>query len=189
MHEIARETIELAAAGDIAAFEEIYKVFSSTVYSVALGVTRDSRDAEEAAQDVFIKVFKGLKRFNFNSSLGTWIYRITINTAINIYRSGRRHKILGMMDYDKIKDSVPDPRDVSKERIERNHAAETLDSIMRKLSPEHRLCITLREIEDLNYKEMADILRVPLNTVRSRLKRARATMAAFAQKEGINHGL
>lgn len=189
MREIAREAVELAAAGDIAAFEEIYKIFSSTVYSVALGVTHDSRDAEEAVQDVFIKVFKGLKRFNFSSSLGTWIYRITINTAINIYRSGRKRKILGMTDYDGIKDSVPDPRDAFKEGIERNHTAETLGRIMKKLSPEHRLCVTLREIEDLSYKEMADILRVPLNTVRSRLKRARAAMAALAQKEGLNHGL
>ena len=189
MREVAKETIELAAGGDMSAFEEIYKAFSSTVYTVALGVTRDSRDAEEATQDVFIKVFRGLKRFKFGSSFGTWIYRITMNTAINIYRSQSRRRAFGMADYDEIKDSIPDPRDMSKEEIEKRHAAESLDRILRNMSPEHRLCITLREIEGLDYKEMADILRIPLNTVRSRLKRARAAMAECAQKEGLNHGL
>ena len=189
MREIAKETIELAAGGNISAFEEIYKAFSSTVYTVALGVTRDGRDAEEATQDVFIKVFRGLKRFKFGSSFGTWIYRITMNTAINIYRSGVRRRAFGMVDYDEVKDSIPDSRNASKEEIERSHAAESVDRILKNMSPKHRLCITLREIEGLDYKEMAQVLGVPLNTVRSRLKRARAAMAASAQKEGLNHGL
>jgi len=196
MREISREIIELAAGGDVSAFEEIYKAFSSTVYTVALGVTRESRDAEEAAQDVFVKVYKGLKRFDFRSSLGTWIYRITVNTAINIYRSGRRHRIFGSADYDRIKESIPDERDISGQEIEKSHAAESVDRMLRNMSPEHRLCIILREIEGLDYKEMAEILRIPLNTVRSRLKRARAALAACAQtsahrqtEEGLDNGL
>ena len=189
MREIAKETIELAADGDISAFEEIYKAFSSTVYTVALGVTRDTRDAEETTQDVFVKIFKGLKRFNFKSSLGTWIYRITKNAAINMYRSRVRHRAFGAVNYDEIKDSIPDLRETLKEETEKHHAAVSIDNIFRNMSPEHRLCITLREIEGLNYKEMADILRIPLNTVRSRLKRARAAMAACAQKEGLTHEL
>jgi len=189
MREIDKKTIELAAGGDIGAFEEIYKAFSSTVYTVALGVTRDRRDAEEATQDVFVKVFLGLKRFKFGSSLGTWIYRITTNTAINIYRSGRRHRAFGTADYDEIKDNIPDRRDIFKEDIEKSHARRSIDRILSKLSPEHRLCIVLREIEELDYKEMAQILGIPLNTVRSRLKRARAAMAVCVQKEGLDHGL
>ena len=190
MREIAREVIELAAGGDMAAFEEIYKAFSSTVYTVALGVTRNSRDAEEATQDVFIKVFKGLKKFNFGSSFGTWIYRITINTAINVYRSqGSWRRTFGSTDYDEVKESVPDERNAPEKEIEKRHAAETIDRILRKMSPEHRLCVTLREIEGLDYKEMAQVLRIPLNTVRSRLKRARTAMAVCARREGLSHGL
>jgi len=189
MREIDRETIDLAAGGNISAFEEIYKAFSSTVYTVALGVTRDSRDAEEVTQDVFIKVFRGLKRFNFGSSLGTWIYRITMNTSINSYRSGAKRRAYGVVNYDEIKDSIPDARNASKEEIERSHAADSVDRILKDLSPEYRACVVLREIEGLDYKEMAEVLRIPLNTVRSRLKRARAAMAACGQKEGLNHGL
>ena len=182
MREVARETIELAAAGDMSAFEEIYKAFSSTVYTVALGITRNSRDAEEVTQDVFVKVFRGLKRFNFGSSLGTWVYRITTNTAINAYRSGQRRRIFGTADYEELKDSIPDTRDTPKEEAEKRHAAESVDRMLKDLSPEHRSCLVLREIEGLDYKEIAQILRIPLNTVRSRLKRARAAMAACAQK-------
>ncbi|MCX5680500.1 MAG: sigma-70 family RNA polymerase sigma factor [Candidatus Omnitrophica bacterium] len=189
MREIAKEIIELAAGGDISAFEEIYKAFSSTVYTVALGVTRDSRDAEEVTQDVFLKAFRGLKRFKFGSSLGTWIYRITVNTAINVYRSGARRRAFGMVDYDEIKDSVPDLRNTSKEEIEKRHAAESVDRILKDLSFEHRSCIVLREIEGLDYKEMAQVLGIPINTVRSRLKRARAAMVTCAKREGLNHGL
>ena len=189
MREIAKETIEMAAGGDISAFEEIYKAFSSTVYTVALGVTRDTQDAEEVTQDVFVKVFKGLKRFKFGSSLGTWIYRITKNTAINSYRSGRRRRTCGMVDYDEVKDSIPDSRDALKEKIEKSHAAESIDRILKDLSPEHRLCLVLREIEGLDYKEMAQVLMVPLNTIRSRLRRARAAMAECIRMEGSDHGL
>lgn len=189
MREVAKEIIELAAGGDISAFEEIYKTFSSTVYTVALGVTRDSRDAEEVTQDVFVKVFRGLNRFKFGSSLGTWIYRITTNTAINMYRSGKRRRAFGMVDYDEIKDTIPDSRDISKEEIEKSHAVESIDRILKNLNPEHRSCVILREIEGLDYKGIAQVLRIPLNTVRSRLKRARATMAAYAEKEGLDHGL
>ena len=87
-----------------------------------------------------------------------------------------------MVDYDEIKDTIPDAHDAAKEKIEKSHAKESVDRILSKMSPEHRLCIVLREIEGLDYKEMAQILRVPLNTVRSRLKRARAAMAACAQR-------
>lgn len=166
----------------MSAFEEIYRAFSSAVYTVALGVTRDSRDAEEATQDVFIKVYKALKGFNFDSSFGTWIYRIAVNAAINMRRSDRRHRAFGMVDYEEIKDSVADPRDAFRKAAEKSHAAEVLGRIMKKMTPQHRLCITLREIEGLDYKEMADILRIPLNTVRSRLMRARAAMAELVQK-------
>lgn len=185
MREIAREVIEMAAGGDMAAFEEIYKTFSSTVYTIALGVTHDRQDAEEAVQDVFVKVFKALKSFRFGSSFGTWIYRITMNTAINIRRSQARRRTSATVDYDEIKESIPDPRNAHEDRIEKSYAFENVDKILKNLSPEHRSCVVLREIEGLDYKEIADILKIPLNTVRSRLKRARESMVTYCREEGL----
>lgn len=185
MREIPKETIELAVNGDMGAFEEIYRAFSATVYTVALGITRDYRDAEEVAQDVFLKVHRNLKSFRFGSSLGTWIYRITVNTAINAYRRAARRKEAGGVDYDSAGGTAAYTGGSSGNDMDRRQAAETVGRILDKLSPEHRSCIILREIEDLDYKDMANALGIPIGTVRSRLKRAREAMASIAAKEGL----
>lgn len=188
MREIAKEIIEAAAGGDMAAFEEIYKTFSSIVYTVAMNITAQAQDAEEATQEVFIKVFRGLKYFKFNSSFGTWVYRITINTAINIYRSRARHGA-ETVNYDDGKVSMPAEPDQSKAARDRNHAAWLVSKILKNISPDHRSCIVLREIEGLDYNEISAVLKVPLNTVRSRLNRAREAMIAYIRKEGISYEL
>ncbi len=186
MRNISRETIEKAAAGDMDAFEEIYKTFSSTVFTIALNVTRDRLDAEEAAQDVFVKIFRKLRDFKFESSFGTWIYRITINTAINKYHARSRNK-QNTQDF-KSSGEVAGP-DAAKDKYDKEDAGSKVAGLLRSLSPEHRSCIVLRELEGLDYKEMAEVLRVPLNTVRSRLKRARQALIGHYRKEGVRYGL
>ena len=188
MREIAREIIESAANGDMNAFEEIYKTFSSTVYTVAMGITGHAQDAEEAAQEVFIKVFRGLKYFKFNSSFGTWLYRITMNTAINIYRS-RVRRGGETVNYDEAKVCSSAAPDLSKEARDRDHAVRLVSVLLKNISPNHRSCIVLREIEGLDYKEISAVLKIPLNTVRSRIKRGREAMIAYSRKEGISYEL
>ena len=188
MQEIAKEVIEAAAGGDMAAFEEIYKTFSSMVYTVAMNITRHTQDAEEATQEVFIKVFRALKYFKFNSSFGTWLYRITMNTAINIYRN-RARRMVETINYDETGVSVPIAPDTSKASRDRSHAAWLVDKLLDNITPDQRSCIVLREIEGLDYKEISAVLNIPLNTVRSRLKRAREAMIAYSRKEKISYEL
>ena len=188
MREIAKSTIEMAACGDMTAFEEIYKQFSSTVYTIALGITRNRQDAEEAAQDVFVKVFRGLNNFRFGSSFNTWLYRITVNTAINLYRKRARHGA-GSLQYDEGKDTRTVMPGIQRQETERQDVKARVAALLDNISPEHRSCIVLREIEGLNYKEMAGALSIPLNTVRSRLKRAREALIAYCRKEGICYEL
>ena len=187
MREIAENIIETAALGDMAAFEEVYKAYSSTVYTIALGITKNRQDAEEVAQDVFVKIFRNLKNFKFDSSFGTWVYRIAINAAINMYNN-RARRAAGTIKIDDISD-IPDSTPVAK--IEwadsRKDAQEKLARILKSLNVEHRSVIILREIEGLDYKDMADVLGIPLNTVRSRLKRAREALIAVSKKEGIHY--
>jgi RNA polymerase sigma-70 factor (ECF subfamily) len=189
MREISKELILLAANGDMGAFEEIYRAFSSTVYTVALGVTRDRSDAEEVTQDVFMKAYRNLKSFRFGSSLGTWIYRITVNAAINVYRRSARRKEFDVVDGDMAPYANMDIKAQAVDGIGKNEAAEIVGKILDKLSPEHRSCIVLREIEGLDYKDMANALGIPLNTVRSRLKRAREAMASIAGKGVPGYGV
>ena len=188
MRDIEKNTIKMAARGDMTAFEEIYKQCSSAVYTIALGITRNYRDAEETTQDVFVKVFRGLKSFRFGSSFGTWLYRIAVNTAINVYRK-RIRQGAGSLSYDELKDTRAVEPDMRKRETDQQDAAARVAALLDNISPEHRSCIVLREIEGLDYKEMAGALNIPLNTVRSRLKRAREALIAHCRKEGIRYEL
>ena len=84
--EISNDLLQQASQGDIQAFEEIYKITSSFVYSMALRTIRNREDAQEITQEVFLKIFKNLKDFKFRSSFKTWVYRITVNTALNFIK-------------------------------------------------------------------------------------------------------
>ncbi|MFH1355144.1 MAG: sigma-70 family RNA polymerase sigma factor [Candidatus Omnitrophota bacterium] len=180
MKEIALEVLTKAAEGEMRAFEEVYKATSSFVYNVALRVSRNSADAEEITQDVFLKIHRNLKKFSFRSAFKTWVYRITVNTAINHYRkTGKEEQ--GRVDYENISGSLAST-DSTVEQVIRSDNAERLKALLEMLSPEHKVCLILRQIEGLSYEEIAVALKIPINTVRSRLKRAREALLEKARR-------
>jgi RNA polymerase sigma-70 factor (ECF subfamily) len=183
MVDIPREVIELAKAGDLEAFQEIYKAATGFVYNVALRITNNRQEAEEVTQDVFLKVYRNLKDFEFRASLKTWIYRITANTALNAYKriSKVRNRTQGL---ESIENTVVFSGQADKDIIkhdEQKANEEALSLLLGRLNADQRSCIVLREIEGLRYEEIARALKININTVRSRLKRAREAMAAFSQ--------
>lgn len=180
MVEVSCDTLQRASQGDIEAFEQLYKAASGFVYNVAFRVTRNSADAEEVTQDVFMKIYHNLKGFQFRSAFKTWVYRVTMNTAINYYRRSRGEKH-DRVDYESVSGSVPDASSTAETIIQ--HDNETrLAVLLDMLSPEHKSCVLLREIEGLSYQEIAATLQIPVNTVRSRLKRAREALLEKAGK-------
>ena len=180
MKDIALDVLERASAGNMDAFEEIYRATSSFVYNVALRITRNSANAEEVTQDVFMKIHRNLKNFQFRSTFKTWVYRITINTAINHYRKSSKEE-RGRVNYDNIIESLPDTR-VTTESISQSDNEARLSALLNRLSPGHKACLILREIEGLSYQEMAGSLSIPVNTVRTRLKRARQALLVEAER-------
>ena len=180
MEDITKDIIARAAHADMSAFEEIYKKTSVFVYNVALRITNNSQDAAEVTQDVFMKIYRNLGRFNFLSSFKTWIYRITVNAAINYKKSAARH-VKQRVDYESAVKSVV-IRKTARDKIDREYRKERVSVLLSELNPEQRACIALREIEGLDYGEIADVLKININTVRSRLKRAREKLLAFAKK-------
>ena len=183
MKEIPVPTLKAAAGGDMKAFEEIYKAISGFVYSIALRITNNGSDAEEVTQDVFLKIHQNLKNFRFRASFRTWLYRISANTAISVYRR-RAAENRRRGDYDialKTKAAV----DTAGGNIDREYNNSLVTRLLGILSPEQRACIVLREMENLSYKEIAGVLKININTVRSRLKRARENIIAQGQKEVI----
>jgi len=178
--DISPDILEHAAGGDIRAFEDIYKTFSNFVYNVALGITRDKADAEEVTQDVFIKAHRGLKGFRFGSSFKTWVYRIAVNEALNRYQKSKKEKSR-RVDYDDSIESQPADRSGTEE-IMRNESETRCAMLLERLDQDQRACLVLREIEGLSYKDIAGVLRIPINTVRSRLLRARQALLEKAGK-------
>lgn len=187
MHDITPDILKSASQGDLGAFEQVYKAFSNFVYNVAFRVNRNSADAEEVTQDVFMKVYHNLKGFQFHSALKTWLYRITVNTAINYYRKSKREE-KDRVDYDSIIGSLADSHSTVEDIIQRDHETR-LNALLKILSPKYKVCLILREIEGLSYQEIAASLKIPVNTVRSRLKRARQELLEVARKELVKDAL
>ena len=183
--DISDELLRKAAAGDMNAFETIYRASSGFVYNVALRVTGSAEDAEEGVQDVFLKVFESLSGFGFRSSFKTWIYRVTVNTALNMLkrsssRAGR------MVEYDENVAEANSARDDSVEKsVQTKSDVETVNALLKTLSPDYRTCIVLRELQGLSYEDIANTLEININTVRTRLKRAREILIKNSGKENI----
>ncbi len=182
MKDVPYELIQRAALGDMAAFEEIYRLTSGVVYAVCYGITHSRMDAQEAAQDVFVKVYDNLGKFVEGTSFGAWTYRITVNTAINYYNKSKRKRAREVYCEVALEKAGTDGNVDGGLIVEDNRkkAAELLAG----LSPEHRACMILREIEGLSYEEIAGSLEININTVKSRLKRAREALMKFAKERG-----
>jgi len=174
MNNISADILEKSGQGDLSAFEEVYKASSGFVYNVAVRITRNSADAEEVTQDVFMKIYHNLKDFGFRCGFKTWVYRITVNTAINHYRKNKLNE-KDRVDYDTAAVTVPASRSTEDELMQKDNETQ-VNGLLSVLSPKHKTCLILREIEGLSYEEIAAALKIPVNTVRSRLKRARAAL-------------
>ncbi|MBN1622440.1 MAG: RNA polymerase sigma factor [Endomicrobiales bacterium] len=177
MIEIPRETIVLASKGDINAFEDIYITYSGFIYNLCLRVMGNSEDAREVSQSVFIKIFKELKNFRFKSSFKTWLYRISVNESINARKKASRLRFHQAEYNDAIKN-------MNTAEGHKTFSNTEISSLIDSLNSDQKACLILREFEGLNYKEIAETLKININTVRSRLKRARESLISNYRKSG-----
>jgi len=180
MNSLSENTIIEASKGNVESFEDIYKAYSDFVYNVAFRVVNNMDEAQEVTQEVFITVYRKLESFKFKSSFKTWVYRITINTAINFAkkRTKDRSRIVEFNDKNEFKTTV----DSVSEEIEEEQHEKMLSTLLEALNPDQRTCIVLRNIEGLSYQEIAESLNININTVRTRLKRAREKLIALRKE-------
>lgn len=166
--------------GDYPAFEKIVLKYQDRVYNLCYRFLGDKQEAEDSAQEIFIKVYRALKGFKFKSSFYTWLYRIVINTCKNRVKSVeyRRSKSRISLDDDQektdygistvaAKDDLPDTNLEHREKIKR------IQEAINSLPPDQKTVVILRDIEGLSYDEIADITKNRLGTVKSKLSRAR----------------
>lgn len=175
------ELVDRAQEGDRDAFQTLVERYQEKVYSICYGKVKDEQDAKDVSQDVFVKVFRYIENFNQESSFYTWLYRITVNTSIDYLRKQSRRK---EVDYD---DTIQTDEEVEgnellmpsklgikpDKELGRKELREKMLEALDSLSDKHRTILTLREVEGLSYKEMAEVLDISKGTVMSRLYHAR----------------
>jgi RNA polymerase sigma-70 factor (ECF subfamily) len=171
-----REQILLAGEGDLGAFEVLYNRYRDRVYNLVRYSIDDAVAAEDVLQSIFLKIYRSLRYFRFESALSTWIYRITVNECLNHVQRGRVNvvpleAILGSGDEIDLAPAA-DSRHLANERDE------VIRQAVMELSPKLRTVVALKYVEGLSYEEIASILDCAPGTVASRLNRALVRLEA-----------
>ena len=176
--------IERCLAGDDSAWEHLVRTHTRRVYSLCYRFTNSDSEAQDLTQEVFLRIFKSIRSFRAEEGcFTTWLARLTRNILIDNYRRSRQDRIT-----DSIEEQLPRVEEelTSAARpdglLAGREAREHLQSAMQKLSPELRETLILRDLEELDYREIAEVLRIPEGTVKSRLNRARAELAKVLRK-------
>ena len=172
--------------GDAGAFDRLVGKYQGRIYNLILKICANPDDAAELTQDTFVKIIENIEGFESRSSFYTWAFRIAVNLTLN-YR--KRKAAIGFSSLDApaagadeqvrsalatvlLDDKTPTPADVAENR----ELCELVQNALGKLDDEHRTIIVLRDIEGMDYAQIADVLAMELGTVKSRLSRARAAL-------------
>ncbi len=187
VHSLDAELVRRFKGGDRQAFARIVERYQDRVFTLALRWIGDRAIAEEVAQDVFLALYRNLHNFRGDAKLSTWIYRVVVNHCKNkrLYRSRRkvdRHESLDRPrdDHDDgVRRQLPADQPGTDAATWRGEAERLVHDALQRLDEEPRRIIVLRDIQDLSYDEIGELLGLPRGTVKSRLHRARAQLAAI----------
>ena len=183
--EVTKQLIDAIIDGNRQAYSELYDIFSDRGYNMALTYTKSHQEAEEITQDVFVKIFQNVTKFEQKSALSTWVYRITINTSLNYIRKKKRFSFLQLFT-----DKTPDQPDFEHPGVllENKENAKALYRVMDTLPDTQKTAFILSYIEELPRKEVAQIMEISLKAVESLLQRAKKNMRKKLEKQYPNRG-
>ncbi|OLC32464.1 MAG: hypothetical protein AUH81_16100 [Candidatus Rokubacteria bacterium 13_1_40CM_4_69_5] len=177
----AAEVLERLRAGDARAFEDLVVAYQHRVFSIAYRMLGSRAEAEEAAQEVFLRVHRGIAEFRGESKLSTWLYAITSRLCLNRLASGER-RMARAREAEETLTGLPSADGDAAARMERSETEAALHRAIAELPDERRIVVVLRDLEGLSYEEIADTLGLTLGTVRSRLHRARLELRERLEK-------
>ena len=171
------KTIRRCKRGEEAAFAEILGRYRGAIYNLCYRMTRNSEDARDLGQEVFIKVFSLLDRFDENYAFSSWLFRIGTNHCIDHLRRNRL-RFLSLdggvgPDGEEYEFQLPDSGPAPDTVLQRKEALERLEEVISELPPHYKAITLLRHDQQLSYEEIAEILQLPLGTVKARIHRAR----------------
>jgi len=176
--------VRRARQGDLAAYDDLVRRYQERIYATIYHMTSNHEDANDLAQETFIKAFQALKSFKGGSSFYTWIYRIAVNKTINFLKQRKNRSHMSLNDLDFNAEHDPDLVALVSDKTPRREAGlaelqEKLNEAMQKLSEPHRLVVTLHDVQGLAHDEIAEIMDCNIGTVRSRLFYARQQLQAY----------
>jgi len=174
--------------GDEAAWEELVRQHTRQVYGLCYRFTGSGAEAQDLTQEVFLRVFRTLKTFrSAEGSFGTWLARVARNLLIDHYRRTRQERVT-----DPIEDQLAVLEEKGATAPERpdhavagREASEILQAALRKLSPDLREAVILRDLQEMEYREIAEVLGIPEGTVKSRINRGRAELARLLRRQKL----
>jgi len=184
---IDRLLVDRFKQGDAGAFDEMVTRYWDRIYAMVNQLLRNSQDAEEVTQDAFIRAHRGLANFRGESAFSTWLYQIATNLARNRYWYWWRRKRDRSISFDQpvgadnettIAELIPAELETPGDATVTQELVDRIADGMEKLSPKHREILILRNIKNLSYEEIAEILGISVGTVKSRIARARESLRA-----------
>ncbi len=178
-----QELVKLARRGDLSAYDALVRRYQERIYATIYHMTANHEDANDLAQEAFIKAYHALKSFKGGSSFYTWVYRIAVNKTINFLKQRKNRSQMSLNDLDFNAEHDPDLVALISDKTPRREVnltelQEKLNEAMQKLSDPHRLVVTLHDVQGLSHEEIAKIMECNIGTVRSRLFYARQQLQA-----------
>jgi len=189
----AKLLVKKSQKGDTRAFEQLVTMYQDRIYVLSYQLTGNYADAQDLAQNVFIKAYRALPGFRNEADFGTWLHRITVNLSINEKRKKKPDVYLDnpvQTAEGEIPRLVASDAESPEEAYENKEFRDMVQIALEELSPEHRTVLVLREVQGFSYDEIADMLDCSLGTVKSRINRGRQTLKEkiiqMAGRYGIN---
>lgn len=173
--------IERCKRGDLAAFNELVKKYEKQVYNFAYRLTGNYDDASDVAQDAFLRVYSAIGSFRGDASFSTWLFRITTNVFLDERKRARAHPRASLDDYLDLEESsvtrqIEDPSPTPDAVTEEKERGQILQGAIQSLPEYQRVMVVLYHTQQKSYEEIAEILDLPIGTVKSRLNRARLAL-------------
>lgn len=179
-----KELILLLQQGDESAFETILRLYEKKVYTLCRRMCPSDEDAQEAAQDAFLSLWRSAKSFRGDASLSTWLYRLATNACIDLLRRNKRGGERVSLDDEETTLELVDESPLPEQALERKETQRLVEKGLAALPEDYRAILLLREAEGLSYAEIAEAMHMELGTVKSRISRGRVLLRNYLTASG-----
>jgi RNA polymerase sigma-70 factor (ECF subfamily) len=189
--QVVAALIRRCVSGDAVAWEEIVQQYHRRIYNICYRFTGSADDAEDLTQEVFIKVYKTLNTYEAQrGAFMTWVTTVTRNLLVDHFRKTKHDRATDSLDTPAsehedalpLSEQIQDTSAPPDARVQSRETGDTVHQALQKLSPELREAVILRDLQDMDYREIATVLKVPEGTVKSRINRGRAELARLLQR-------